>query len=68
MPRMTNTQSNPIDNIVVLMLENRSFDNILGALYPHSSTFEGPDVASDLVEIFQTMLKGWSNSRWRVPD
>jgi len=23
------------------MLENRSFDNILGALYPHSSTFEG---------------------------
>lgn len=23
------------------MLENRSFDNILGTLYPHSSTFEG---------------------------
>ena len=41
MPRMTNTQSTPIENIVVLMLENRSFDNILGALYPHSSTFEG---------------------------
>lgn len=38
---MTNTQSTPIENIVVLMLENRSFDNILGALYPHSSTFEG---------------------------
>ena len=38
---MTNTQSTPIDNIVVLMLENRSFDNILGALYEHSSTFEG---------------------------
>lgn len=36
---MTNT--NPIENIIVLMLENRSFDNILGALYPHSSTFEG---------------------------
>jgi phospholipase C len=36
---MANT--NPIENIVVLMLENRSFDNILGALYPHSSTFEG---------------------------
>ena len=38
---MTNTQSTSIENIVVLMLENRSFDNILGALYPHSSTFEG---------------------------
>jgi phospholipase C len=38
---MTNTQSTPIENIVVLMLENRSFDNILGTLYPHSSTFEG---------------------------
>jgi len=38
---MSNTQSTPIGNIVVLMLENRSFDNILGALYPHSSTFEG---------------------------
>ena len=36
---MTNT--NLIENIVVLMLENRSFDNILGALYPNSSTFEG---------------------------
>jgi len=38
---MKNTQSTPIEIIVVLMLENRSFDNILGALYPHSSTFEG---------------------------
>ena len=33
--------TNPIENIVVLMLENRSFDNILGTLYPHSSQFEG---------------------------
>ena len=37
---MSNTQP-PIDNIVVLMLENRSFDNILGALKPNSSQFEG---------------------------
>ena len=37
---MSNTQS-PIENIVVVMLENRSFDNILGTLYPHSSQFEG---------------------------
>lgn len=33
--------TNPIENIVVLMLENRSFDSILGSLYPHSSQFEG---------------------------
>lgn len=33
--------SNSIENIVVLMLENRSFDNILGNLYPQSSKFEG---------------------------
>lgn len=38
---MPNGQSNPIENIVVLMFENRSFDNILGALYSHSSAFEG---------------------------
>ncbi|HJP92464.1 MAG TPA: alkaline phosphatase family protein [Pyrinomonadaceae bacterium] len=38
---MSNPQSNPIENIVVLMLENRSFDNILGTLSPHSSQFEG---------------------------
>jgi phospholipase C len=37
---MSNTQS-PIENIVVLMLENRSLDNILGTLYPHSTAFEG---------------------------
>lgn len=36
---MSNAESNPIENIVVLMLENRSFDNILGALYPQSSQF-----------------------------
>jgi Phosphoesterase family len=31
----------PITNIVVLMLENRSFDNVLGWLYPYSANFEG---------------------------
>lgn len=30
-----------IDHIVVLMLENRSFDCLLGRLYPHSSSFNG---------------------------
>lgn len=30
-----------IEHIVVLMLENRSFDNVLGNLYPPSDTFDG---------------------------
>ena len=37
---MPHALSNLIDNIIVLMLENRSFDNILGTLYPHSPQFE----------------------------
>ena len=37
---MANSLSN-INHIVVLMFENRSFDNILGALYPNSSSFNG---------------------------
>jgi phospholipase C len=32
---------NKIDHFVVLMLENRSFDNILGQLYPASASFDG---------------------------
>ncbi len=32
-----------IDHFVVLMLENRSFDSLLGALYPKSPAFEGID-------------------------
>lgn len=30
-----------IEHIVVLMLENRSFDSMLGALYPKSASFDG---------------------------
>ena len=37
---MANGLSN-INHIVVLMFENRSFDNVLGALYPNSSSFNG---------------------------
>ena len=37
---MTNSL-NLIQNLVVLMLENRSFDNVLGSLYPNSARFEG---------------------------
>lgn len=36
---------NTFDHVVVLMLENRSFDNLLGYLYgngiPHEKNFEG---------------------------
>jgi Phosphoesterase family len=32
---------NQIEHVVVLMLENRSFDNILGTLYPPSPDFDG---------------------------
>ncbi len=35
------TQLANIDHVVVLMLENRSFDNLLGRLYPKSSGFDG---------------------------
>ena len=34
-------QLDSIDHVVVLMLENRSFDSILGTLYPKSENFEG---------------------------
>jgi phospholipase C len=30
-----------IEHIVVLMLENRSFDSMLGELYPKSQEFDG---------------------------
>jgi len=34
---------NKIEHFVVLMLENRSFDNLLGSLYPKSRDFNGVD-------------------------
>ena len=37
------TKLHRIDHFVVLMLENRSFDNILGGLYPKSAGFDGVD-------------------------
>jgi phospholipase C len=38
---VTSLQS--IEHFVVLMLENRSFDNLLGGLYPKSKDFDGVD-------------------------
>lgn len=34
-------ESPAIEHVIVLMLENRSFDHFLGFLYPASSTFDG---------------------------
>jgi phospholipase C len=34
-------QLGQINHIVVLMLENRSFDSVLGMLYPASARFDG---------------------------
>ena len=34
-----------VEHVVVLMLENRSFDNLLGQLYPKSDPFDGIDLA-----------------------
>jgi phospholipase C len=38
---MTSQSNNPgkIEHIVVLMMENRSFDNVLGRLYPDDPNF-----------------------------
>lgn len=39
--RKEKRSSRKIEHVVVLMLENRSFDNILGQLYPRSEQFDG---------------------------
>jgi phospholipase C len=44
----------PIEHFVVLMLENRSFDNILGWLYPHCPGFDG--------------LHGKESNPWHLDD
>lgn len=43
---------NLIENIVVVMLENRSFDQMLGTLYPNSSAFEGLKLDGSMYNIF----------------
>lgn len=55
---MTGLQS--IDHVILLMLENRSFDHLLGYLYPRSATFDGldgtqsnPDAAGTEVYVHQ---------------
>ncbi len=59
---MSKPLGDQIKRVVVLMLENRSFDNMLGALYPQSSTYEGlsgtetnptKPGGSDFITVFQ---------------
>jgi phospholipase C len=52
---------NLIENIVVVMLENRSFDNILGSLYPNSPQFEG-------LKLDGSMYNVWNNTKYPVTN
>lgn len=62
-----------IEHFVVLMLENRSFDSMLGALYPKSATFDGlagtesnPDSAGDPVPVWCSAEI--DDNAMRIPD
>src|SRR5580692_4422793 len=57
---MAGNQLSSINHIVQLMLENRSFDHMLGFLYPKSDTFEGltgsesnTDASGNTVTVYQ---------------
>jgi hypothetical protein len=62
-----------IDHIVVLMLENRSFDSLLGTLYPKSDSFEGlngteqnPDANGTPVVVWNS--PGADETTMRIPN
>jgi phospholipase C len=62
-----------IDHIVVLMLENRSFDSLLGMLYPKSVGFEGlngteqnPDANGTPVVVWNS--PGTDQTTMRIPN
>jgi phospholipase C len=52
---------NLIENIVVVMLENRSFDNVLGALYPYGPQFEG-------LKLDGSMSNSWNGKNYPVTN
>ena len=54
-----------IQHVVVLMLENRSFDNLFGTLYPKSAEFDGlsgtetnPDGSGEPIRVWTTPAPG----------
>ena len=51
-----------IDHVVVLMLENRSFDSLLGTLYPASAQFDGLTGEETNVVAGKT-VKVWSSAK-----
>src|SRR5215813_1653166 len=62
-----------IDHIVVLMLENRSFDSMLGKLYPKSATFDGLDGTEQNPGSSGVPVQVWSSTgtdenTMRIPD
>jgi phospholipase C len=62
-----------IQHIVVLMLENRSFDCMLGALYPKSAMFDGLVGTETNDDANGNPIRVWNNSgtdeaTMRIPD
>src|SRR6516165_8547404 len=62
-----------IDHIVVLMLENRSFDSMLGKLYPKSATFDGLDGTEQNPDSSGVPVQVWGSTgtdevTMRIPD
>src|ERR1039458_7290592 len=63
-----------IQHFVVLMLENRSFDNLLGTLYPKSGTFEGLDINATNPDPTGASVQVWNQpgganeNIMRIPD
>ncbi|MFZ0694455.1 MAG: alkaline phosphatase family protein [Alphaproteobacteria bacterium] len=49
-----------INHIVVLMLENRSFDNMLGMLYPKSAGFDGLDGTETNLDANSNPVRVWN--------
>ncbi|OIQ82497.1 phosphoesterase family protein [mine drainage metagenome] len=54
--------SNNIEHIVVLMLENRSFDSMLGNLYPSDRSFNGLTGTETNPLYGQKDIPVWSNT------
>jgi phospholipase C len=48
------SSSSPIKHVVVLMFENRSYDNVLGWLYGKGSPYEAPAGQQDLDGLYET--------------
>lgn len=55
-------QLGAIDHIVVLMLENRSFDNMFGKLYPKSANFDGLSGTESNPDESGSPVPVWSNT------